>query len=88
MEKSEISEIIKALNRLLREDITLATLNQEFEMISKRIEAAGLKIKAMEATKLFASFEFDNGVIIAFLYERINHRLIKNLVEKYNIKNH
>jgi len=88
MDKSAISEIIKALNNLLREKITLESLNDEFEVILKKVEAAGLKIKAMEATKLFASFEFENGIIIAYLYNNINHRLIKNLIEKYNFKKH
>lgn len=85
-EELEISEVIKSLDALLYEDVTLHILNDQLEDILPRIGRLGLSIVAVRATKLFASFEFDNGIITAHLYKRDKHLLIKNLIEKHNLR--
>lgn len=80
------SEVLKSLNSLLKENIPIHTLHDEMEAILKKIEQSGLSIIVAEPTRLFAFFEFSNGVITAHLYKRVNHLLIKNLIDKHNMR--
>lgn len=86
MNQEKIGEIIKSLNKLLYEDISVHAINDELEIILDKIDMMGLSIVVAESIRFFAFFEWNNGVITAHLYKRINHLLIKNLIEKYNMR--
>ena len=86
MKEEKISDLIKALNTLLRENISLKVLHDETEKFLQEVDMMELTIEVTEPTRLFAFFEWNGVIISAHLYRRINHLLIKNLIEAYNMR--
>jgi hypothetical protein len=52
MSEENFEEIVKSLNELLHEDVTVQILNDKLEVILHRIELSGLSITIAEPTSI------------------------------------